>query len=357
VVRARWGTGVAAGVVLLTAATSAPVRVSPTPAFDVVATGVPRPLQLAVDGATLVVLAPAGVGNGAGELYRVDLSGELPVDLARQPRILIPFVDSHLAALGSLGVRPSGRELFLGEENGTRIYRLDDHGRLTLYATGLHWLAGGGTLVFDREGHLVILDYVDPRLSSAEERVPPGLEQFRDEDYRGPLVLRLALDATIPLPRRLERLAPLFPKAWGGKQGGALLPRLLSVAPLPGGGLVFLSSGGGLFRLGPDGVLVEYASLPPGQYNRTTMAGAPDGAVYVSGGFHMAAVFRVEPDGAVTTIAQNLADPEGIALDARGDLYVAESSFHRILRVKRPAGAGGPVGYAPSTMAAVSPCT
>jgi hypothetical protein len=316
-----------------------PVRVSPTPTSDVVAFGVPRPLQLAVDGTSLVVLAPAGVGNAAGELYRVDLSGDLPVDLSRQPRILIPFVDAHLAALGSLALGPSGHELFLGEENGTRIYRLDDHGRLTLYATGLHWLAGGGTLAFDGDGHLVILDYVDPRLSSAEERMPPGLEQFRDEDYRGPLVLRLALDATIPLPRRLQRSAPLFPRAWGGRQGGALLPRLISVAPLPGGGLVFLSSSGELFRLGPDGVFASYASLPPGQYNRTTMAGAADGVVYVSGGFHMAAVFKVEPGGAVTAIAQNLADPEGIALDGRGDLYVAESSFHRILRVKHPAAA------------------
>jgi len=333
----RWA-GSVAGAVVLTLVATAPGRVSPTPAFDVVADGVPRPLQLAVDGTTLFVLAPAAVGDAAGELYRVDLAAELPVDLSRQPRLLIPFVDTHLAVLGSLALRPSGRELFLGEENGNRIYRLDDRGRLTLYATGLRWLSGGGTLTVDRDGHLIILDYADPRLSEAQDRVPSWLEQFRDEDYRGPLVLRLALDASLPLPRHLERLPPLFPKGWGGRRGGGLLPRLISVAPLPSGDLAVLSSSGELFRLTPEGTLARYASLPSGQYNRTTMASAPDGAVYVSGGFHMAAVFRVEPDGAVTAVGQNLGDPEGIAVDARGDLYVAESSLHRVVRVRTAAG-------------------
>jgi sugar lactone lactonase YvrE len=39
----------------------------------------------------------------------------------------------------------------------------------------------------------------------------------------------------------------------------------------------------------------------------------------------------------VTTVASNLADPEGIALDAEGHLYVAESAFHRIVRLTPPA--------------------
>ena len=52
-----------------------------------------------------------------------------------------------------------------------------------------------------------------------------GLEAFKDEeDYRGPLVFRLVADPAIALPRRLEVLAPLFPRAWGGKAGGRQLP-------------------------------------------------------------------------------------------------------------------------------------
>lgn len=307
----------------------------PAPAgMEIVATGVPRPLQLAIDGATLIVLSPGAGGDVAGELYRVDVGGELPVDLSRQPRVRIPYRDERLAALGSLALHPITRELFLGEENGHRVYRLGDDGRLTTYAVGLQRLSGGGTLVFDADARLIVVDYVDPRLSPGEERTPPGLEQFREEDYRGPLVFRLTIDSAIPLPRRLGALAPLFPRAWGGRQGGALLPRLISAAPQPSGQLTFLSSNGSVYRLGPENTFGPFTRLPAGQYNRTTMLGAPDGSVFVSGGFHASAIFRIGPDGAVTTVATNLSDPEGIALDARGDLYVAESSYHRIVRLR-----------------------
>jgi sugar lactone lactonase YvrE len=56
--------------------------------------------------------------------------------------------------------------------------------------------------------------------------------------------------------------------------------------------------------------------------------------VYVSGGFHVGQVFRVSRDGAVETVASDLADPEGIAVDGRGAVYVAESSLHRIVRLR-----------------------
>jgi hypothetical protein len=305
--------------------------------FEVVATGVPRPLQLVLDGRALIVLSPGSHGDSAGELYRVDLGGELPADLSRQPRVRIPFADARTATLGSLALDPASRQLFLGEENGSRVYRLAPDERLTLYATGLHRLPGGSTLAFDARGRLVIVDHVDPAISRPEERPPPGLESFHEDDYRGPLVFRLALEPGIPLPRRLDRLAPLFPRAWGGRQGGALLPRLISVAPLPTGELALLSSTGELFRLAAEGALALLARLPPGhgQYNRINMVGAGDGSVFVSGGFQVARIFRVTPDGAVTTVAGNLADPEGIALDGPY-LYVAESAFHRIVRLQLP---------------------
>ncbi len=312
----------------------APRPIHPSPSVDAVATGVARPLQLVVDGRALVVLSPCSQGDCAGEIYRIDLDGELPVDLSRQPRVRIPFIDSRVATLGSLALHPVTRELFLGEENGTRVYHLAGTGQVALYATGLHRLAGGSTLAFDRLGRLVIVDYVDLALSEDEERAPPGLEQFRDEDYRGPLVFRLTPDPEIPLPRRLDRLAPLFPRAWGGKTGGALLPRLISVAPLASGDLIFLTSMGELYRLIDAGGFAPFSRLLPGQYNRTNMVAAPDGSVFVSGGFHVGEVFRVSPGGTVTVLARNLADPEGIALDPRGNLYVAESALHRIVRLR-----------------------
>jgi sugar lactone lactonase YvrE len=106
------------------------------------------------------------------------------------------------------------------------------------------------------------------------------------------------------------------------------------VAPVGDDELVFLTSGGELVRLAADGGFAAFARLPAGQYNRTNMVAAPGGAVFVSGGFHVGSVFRVGADGAVSTVVTRLADPEGIALDGRGDVYVAESSFHRIVRVR-----------------------
>jgi hypothetical protein len=305
--------------------------------FELVATGVPRPLQLAFDRHTLVVLGPETRGDFAGEIHRLDLDGALPIDASHRPRVRVPFLDARLATLGSLALEPATRDLFLGEENGRRVYRLDGDERLTLYVDGLRRLAGGSALAFDGGGRLILVDHADPHISPEQERPPSGLEQFRDEDYRGPLVFRLTLDPTLPVPRHIDRIPPLFPRAWGGRAGGAMLPRLVAVAPL-GDGLAVLSSGGALYRIGADLRLVPFATLPRGQYLRINMVAAPDGGLFVSGGFTVAMLFRVSPEGRVTTLAGPLGDPEGLALDADGHLYVAESSLHRIVRLRVTAG-------------------
>jgi hypothetical protein len=323
-------TGAAA---LLLAGAAAPLTGGTPAELEVVATGVPRPLQLALDGQTLIIVSPGARGDMAAELYRVDLRGELPVDLSRQPRVRIPFADPRMATLGSLALDPRTRELFLGEENGTRIYRLTPDERLALHATGLHRLAGGGTIVFDEAGRLLVVDYAEPTVAPGEDRGPPGLEPLQEDDYRGPLVFRLTLDPAIPEPRRLERVPPLFPRRWRAKSP-TLFPRMISVAPV-GRDLVLLGTTGELFRLTSDGALVSVARLPPGHgmYNRTHVVAGPDGSLLVSGGFHVGKIFRVRGDGTVFTLASNLGDPEGIALDLDGSLYVAESSFHRVVRL------------------------
>jgi hypothetical protein len=327
--------GVRGGGTILTAAllfsTALGREVSLPDRLEVVMTGVPRPLQLVIDRRTLVVLSPGARGDSAGEIHRVDLDETFPVDVSRRPRVRVPFLDARLATLGSMTLEPTTRDLFLGEENGTRVYRLDADERLSPYVDGLRRLPGGSALAFDGAGRLVLLDHADPLISPGEERLPQGLEQFRDEDYRGPLVFRLALDPAIPLPRRIDRMPPLFPRAWGGRAGGAMLPRLVAVAPI-GGDLAVVDSGGRLYRVAADSRLVPITTLPSGQYLRINMVAAADGGVFVSGGFSVGAIFRVSPDGAVRRLAGPLADPQGLALGSDGYLYVAESSLHRIVR-------------------------
>src|SRR5262245_59310453 len=334
------GAASARGVLLLavvalgttSAASGAAGRVIPK--LEVVATGVTRPIQLAMAGRTLIVLGPGIRGDTAGELHYIALDRSFPVDLTAEPRLRIPFADARMATLGSLVRDPARGGLYLGEENGARIWLLGPDGRLTLFGTGLRRLSGGSSLLIDGRGRLVVVDWVDPSVSPDEERAPPGLEHLREEDYRGPLVLRLDLDPTVPLPRRLERLAPLFPRGWGGPAGGAMFPRLVAVASLGGDDLAVLSSSGDLFRIGSDRRLVPFTELPRGQYVRVNMVSAPGGGLYVSSGFWVTRLFHVSRDGVVTTLAEALADPQGLAVDADGFIYLAESALHRIVRLK-----------------------
>ena len=304
---------------------------APPPGFEVVATGVARPLQLVLDRRTLIVLGPGNRGDSAGEVYRIELDS-LPADVSRLPRVRVPVLDGRLATLGSMVLDPVSRDLFVGEENGTRAYRLDVHERLTSYLDGLRRLPGGSALAFDSAGRLLVVDHADPLISPGEERPPSGLEQFRDEDYRGPLLFRLTLDPTLPLPRRLDRIPPLFPRNWGGRSGGAMLPRLVAVAPV-GDDIVMTASSGVVYRLAADR-LEPLTTLPRGQYLRINMVGGPDGATFISGGFSVGYVFKVGRDGAITQLPGPIGDPQGLALGSDGYLYVAESSLHRIIRLR-----------------------
>ena len=302
--------------------------------IETVVTGLLRPLQLVWDGQALIVLSYSAHGDAAGELYRIPIDSSVPIDLTQRPS-RIPFRGAEGTTLGSLARDPESGALFVGEENGTRVWRLSSDERLTPYVTGLRRLGGGGTVIFDRAGRLVLLDYADPFVSRPEERLPPGLEHLRlEEDYLGPLVFRLTLDPSVALPRRMENLQPVYPRGWGKRRGGGQLPQFSSATTLANGDLVLLASSGVLYRLAADGSLSVFATLPRGQYTRTSLATAGDGTVYVSGGFHVGQVFRVSQAGSVETIAADLADPEGIAVDGRGAVYVAESSLHRIVRLR-----------------------
>jgi hypothetical protein len=336
-----------AAALLSSAQAQAPAPGAPPDATDleIVATGIPQPAQLVLDGRTLVVLGPGLRGDVAGELYHVDLDAGLPVDLARRPAVRLGFSGGRTATLGSLALDPASRQLFLGEENGTRIYRRGADGTLVPFATGLHRIPAGSALAVDVEGRLLVLDYVDRTLAPGEESGPRGLEPLREDDYRGPLIFRLAPDPSIALPRRLERAIPLFPRPGSARPAG-FLGYLVAVAPLPSGEIALLEPTGVLSRLGPDGRVARLGRLPSGlgEYNRPGMVAARDGSLFISGGFHVSRVFRVSPAGAVDVVAQNLRDPEGLALDPEGHLYVAESGHHRILRLR----VGAPRSGAPA---------
>jgi hypothetical protein len=302
---------------------------------EVVVTGIPRPIQLARDeDGTLIVLSHGWRGDAAAEIYRIDLRNSLPVDAARVPRVVIPFAkEPRKTVFGSLAVDARSGDLFLGEENGNRIYRLGADQRLRAAAVGLNHLLGGSAIALDQQGRLVFLDYASPEMHlRSETPLPPSLSWLTEEGYRGPEVFRVDVDETRPLPRRADLLAPILPRSETTSAGQEPMWRLIGVTT-SGNDLVLLSAVGEVFRLGSDGELRLVARLPAGHYHRTNMAIGPDGSVFVCGGFHIRQIFRISPSGEVSIVASELGDPGGIVLDREGALYVAETALHRILRI------------------------
>ena len=305
--------------------------------IEVVATAVPRPAQLALTSSgRLVVLSQGWRGDSAAEIYWLDPTGVQPIDASRAPRLVIPFAEGpRKTALGSLAVDSKSGDLFLGEENGNRIYRLAAARRLSPLAVGLNHLLGGSSLTLDREGRLVVLDYAsfESQLRS-ESPVPPALEALAVEDYTGPLVFRINPEEDVPLPRRFELVAPVFPRPPVRRVAGEPLHKFIAVAPFGRDSLALLNSVGEVLILSPEGQLRRLARLPSGHFHRTNMAMGPDGSVFISAGFHIRELYRVSPAGLVTSVAHELGDPQGIAVDRSGALYVAETALHRIIRIR-----------------------
>lgn len=305
--------------------------------IEPVATGIVRPIQLALgDSGRLVVLSHGRQDTAAAEVLWLDLAGPLPIDASRSPRVVIPFPEGpRRIVFGSLAVDRRG-DLCLGEENGNRVYRLAAGKRLEPVAVGLQHLVGGSSIALDGEGRLVALDFASAETQLRSEAPPPlALDSLAAESYQGPLVFRVSLPASASLPRRLDLVPPLFPRGWA-RPPGEPLTRFISVVPLPGGGLVLLDSLGEVLTLGAEGELRRLARLPAGHYHRTNIALGPDGSLFVSSGFHIRRIYRVSPAGGVSLVASDLGDPQGIAVDAAGRLYVAETALHRIVQI-RPA--------------------
>ena len=337
----RFAARAAASVALVTAlacvaSAGAPTGVVVAPGFtaEIAVTDVGRPIQLAFDRAgRLVVLGHGRSGDAAGEIHRFDVTRAMPIDAERAPRVVIPFSAApRKTALGSLAVDPRTDDIYLGEENGNRVSRLSNDHRLTAVAIGLQHLVGGSSIALDGDGRLVTVDYASPETQGrAEMPPPPGLEAL-GTGYQGPLVFRVTVGDDAVLPRRLDLAPPFFPRGWIAPPGEPMT-RFMAVAARTDGTLLLLDSLGQVFRLGGAEGLTRVTRLPAGHYQRTSVVLARDGALLVSTGFHVRRLFRVTPDGTVTTIASELGDPNGVAVDADGHIYVAETALHRVIRL------------------------
>ena len=281
------------------------------------------------------MLSPGWSGDAAAEIYRLDLRGSLPIDAARVPRVVVPFTaEARKTVFGSLALDAQSGDLFLGEENGNRIYRLGGDRRLQAMVVGLNHLLGGTALTLDRRGRLVFVDYASSETHlRSETPLPPSLSWLVEEGYRGPLVFRIDPAEDRPLPRRVDLLVPVFPRRDAARLDREPMWRLIGVTATSGDELVFLSSVGEVLKLGSDGLLRLIVRLPAGHYHRTNLTTAPDGSIFVCAGYQIRQIFRISPTREVSVVASELGDPGGIVLDATGALYVPETALHRIIRI------------------------
>ena len=168
--RTVWTPAVIVGILCLSDGSAPPARAGEVHLasgfrIEVVATGVPRPAQLAFTASgRLAVLSHGWRGDAAAEIFWLDPLAAMPIDASRAPRVVIPFAEGpRKTVLGSLAVDPKSGDLFLGEENGNRIYRLTGVGRLTSIAVGLNHLVGPSVRLERRLnagllfGHLVVV--------------------------------------------------------------------------------------------------------------------------------------------------------------------------------------------------------
>jgi sugar lactone lactonase YvrE len=94
----------------------------------------------------------------------------------------------------------------------------------------------------------------------------------------------------------------------------------------PEGTLFVGDRSGTIFRVDGDGQAATFASLPP-SVAAFHLAYGPDAALYVTGPTLSSydALYRIAPDGTVTTRYARFGRPQGIAFDPSGTLFVVEA--------------------------------
>ncbi len=244
--------------------------------------------------------------RAAGLIYRLPPAGPLTVPVA------------GLDHPAGLAIDEAGR-LLIAEEKAGRILRLEPSGALSVVAAALkspRWLALGP------DGAL----YLSAHRLHGQDGADPT---------EGREILRLGPDASLTVVatglRRLEGLALLDGHLVAATKG-------LTSGPESTGTLL-------RFHLLPDGGLGAPAPwVDTGLKQPVGLAPDALSALYVSSkelstelDTARRAIGKVHPDRHLSTFAQHLDDPQGLALAPDGSLLLADGRVGRLLRFRAPA--------------------
>jgi sugar lactone lactonase YvrE len=237
---------------------------------------------------------------------------------------------ARLISPEGLGVAPDG-SLYVSDYLGNRVYRVQPDGSLVLIAGGGTQYEGPATksnifgpsgLAFDQDGNLYIAD----NRGGVIRRV----------DRNGMLTsfatMHVSSSLNNPLGLAFDRSGVLFVGAYNGD--------LVAIQPNGSTSTIDLSA------VGPPAVIAGYLAFDSVGNLYVADRSAQANTTAVGGGCR---IIRVKPDRSVQVFAgtgkcgfsgdggpaagAEIDDPNGIAFDAAGNLYFADSNNHRIRRI------------------------
>src|SRR5436190_134593 len=229
---------------------------------------------------SLSVIVPGGLDGGSTPISIENVSGDLAlfVDIASQFAAGLHQVDNPVFDReGNLYVTYSGTR---GQQVPVSIFRVRRDGTRETFSSGI---VNPTSMAIDPQGRL----YVSSRFEGT--------------------VYRVASDGSV------EPFATDLGVACG-----------LTFAP---DGTLFVGDRSGtIFRVDADGRATTFASLPP-SVAAFHLAIGPDLVLYVTGPTLASydSLYRVDPNGTVTTRYAAFGRPQGLAFDAKGSLHVVEA--------------------------------
>jgi YD repeat-containing protein len=194
------------------------------------------------------------------------------------------------------------------------------------FATGLHQVDNP---VFDRDGNLYVT-YSGTRGQQVPVSIfrvrPNGTRESFSSGIVNPTSMAVGPDDRLYVSSRFEGTVYRVAADGSVESFATDLGVACGLAFAPDGGLFVGDRSGTIFRVDRDGKTTTVATLPA-SVAAFHLAVSPDRTLYVTGPTLSSydALYRIDPDGHVTTRHAAFGRPQGLAFDPRGNLFVIEA--------------------------------
>jgi sugar lactone lactonase YvrE len=211
------------------------------------------------------------------------------------------------------------------EQDGT-VYL--DIGRIV--ATGLHQV---DSPVLDREGNLYVTYSGSRGLQTAVSIYkvrPDGVREAFVSGITNPTSLAFDREGRLHVSSRFDGTVSRVDAAGHVQIIASDLGVACGIAFDQDNAMYIGDRSGTIFRIGPSGGTTAFASLPP-SVAAFHLAYGPEGWLYATAPTLATRdpVYRIDRHGHIEVLYDGFGRPQGLAVDARGDLYVAEALANR----------------------------